>query len=151
MGSYSSFDVTASGLTAQRLRMDVISNNLANINTTRTPQGGPYKRQQVVFETRLKDTVAQQGGVIREIESGEIESVGQGVRVAAIVEDQTPPILVYNPSHPDADANGYVKMPNVNSMYEMVDMMSATRAYEANVAAFNASKSMANKALEIGR
>jgi len=146
MGTYSNFDVTASGLTAQRLRMDVISNNLANSNTTRTPQGGPYKRQQVIFEERLRDTINHQGPIPREV-----ESLGQGVRVSAIVEDQTPPLMVYNPSHPDADANGFVKMPNVNSMYEMVDMMSATRAYEANIAAFNAAKAMANKALEIGR
>lgn len=143
----SSFDISASGLTAQRLRMDTISNNLANINTTRTPQGGPYKRQQVVFESRLKDAIAIQAGNMPQ----EVESLGQGVRVAAITEDNTPPMLVYNPGHPDADANGYVKMPNVNTMYEMVDMMSATRAYEANVQAFNATKSMANKALEIGR
>lgn len=138
-------DTSATGMTAQRLRMDVIANNLANVNTTRTRQGGPYRRQVVVFESRtpsprsFKDTLA---GYL----NGEA-----GVRVKAIREDNSPGQRVYDPSHPDADQEGYVTMPNVNVVSEMVDMISATRAYEANVTALNATKGMAMKALEIGR
>jgi len=117
-------------MAAERLRLDTISSNLANINTTRTPEGGPYRRLMTVVEAALD---------------------GRGVRVARIVQDESPPLLVHNPGHPDADADGNVAMPNVNPVLEMVDMISATRAYEANVAAFNAAKAMAAKALEIGK
>lgn len=137
MSLFNSFDISASGLTAQRLRMDTVANNLANVNTTRTERGGPYRRQMVLFEARTDRT---QGS-----------HVGAGVRVRSIVEDNDPFKLVYDPAHPDADAQGYVHMPNVNVVTEMVDMISASRAYEANVAALNAAKSMAMKALEIGR
>lgn len=139
------FDILASGLTAQRLRMDVIANNIANINTTRTPAGGPYKRQQVIFEARLK-------GLVSNLPlSQEIQAPGDGVRVRGIIEDPSLPLLVYDPQHPDADSNGYVAMPNINVVSEMVDMISATRAYEANIMVLNASKAMALKALDIGR
>jgi len=132
------FDISASGMTAERLRMDTIANNLANVNTTRTARGGPYRRQMVVFEERL----AQASGYgLR----------GNGVRVSRIVEDDDPPRLVYDPHHPDANEQGYVEMPNVNIVTEMVDMITASRAYEANVAALNAAKAMALKALDIGR
>ncbi len=134
---FHSFDISASGLTAQRLRMDTIANNLANVNTTRTERGGPYRRQMPVFQAR--DSFAQT-----------VAGLG-GVRVIQIAEDTDPPRLVYDPAHPDADVNGYVHMPNVNVVTEMVDMISASRAYEANIAAMNAAKSMAMKALEIGR
>ncbi len=134
---------SASGLTAQRLRMDVISNNLANVNTTRTPQGGPYHRQQVVFSSLLADRV----GAAR---SAALDDA-TGVRVAAVVEDPNAVRIVHNPSHPDADAQGNVQYPDIDVVAEMVDMLSANRAYEANVTALNAAKSMALKALDIGR
>lgn len=135
---------SASGLTAERLRMDLIANNIANANTTRTEQGGPYRRRvavlqsQTPFQSFLEQ--AQNGGTPQ-----------GGVRVAAISEDPRPFKLKYDPSHPDADENGYVELPNVDVVTEMVDLISASRAYEANVTAINAFKSMALKALEIGR
>lgn len=125
----STFDISASGLAAQRFRLDVIANNLANAETTRTPQGGPYRRQQVVFE----------GGA------------ENGVETAQAVQDNRPLKSVYRPGDPDADARGYVQMPNVNPVEEMVDLVSATRSYEANATALNASKEMVKKALELGR
>lgn len=127
----------ASGMSGQQFNIDTIANNLANVNTTRTAQGGPYRRQMVVFEERLAEAYGR--------------ALGAGVRVSRIVEDDDPPRLEYNPSHPDADEQGYVRLPNVNVVTEMVDMISASRAYEANVTALNAAKSMALKALEIGR
>jgi len=141
----SAIDTSASGMTAQRLRMDVIANNLANVSTTRTPQGGPYRRQMVIFEARVP-----QGRSFQEVLAGELDS-GAGVRVKEIREDNSPFKRVYDPSHPDAGEDGYVSMPNVNVVSEMIDMISATRAYEANVTCLNATKSMATKALEIGR
>jgi flagellar basal-body rod protein FlgC len=137
------FDVSASGLTAQRLRMDVIANNIANVDTTRTPEGGPYKRQEVIFESRLKELMLSLPM------PRDNQAMGDGVRVAAIVEDNSLPILVYNPGHPDANADGYVAMPNVNPVTEMVDMISASRAYEANIKALQSAKEMAVKALDI--
>jgi flagellar basal-body rod protein FlgC len=139
------FDIAATGLTAQRLRMDTIANNIANVNTTRTSQGGPYKRQQVIFESKLKELMLNLP-VPREG-----QALGNGVRVASIVEDQAPSQLVYDPGHPDADSAGYVAMPNVNIVHEMVDMISATRAYEANIATLNSAKAMITRALDIGR
>ncbi|SHE59150.1 flagellar basal-body rod protein FlgC [Thermoanaerobacter uzonensis DSM 18761] len=146
MNLFSSMDTSASGLTAERVRMDVISQNIANVNTTRTSQGGPYRRKLVI---------------LKEIQPDSFESIldkvkgkysGKGVEVVQISEDvQTPLRRVYDPGHPDADQNGYVEYPNVNIVSEMVDMISATRAYEANVTAFNASKAMFQKSLEIGR
>jgi flagellar basal-body rod protein FlgC len=125
-----SIDVSASALAAQRLRMDLIASNLANAETTRTAEGqGPYKRMQAIFET---------------MEDG-------GVQVKEVMADPRPPQMVFQPGHPDADANGYVAMPNVNAVEEMTDLVSATRSYEANVTALNASKAMTRKALEIGR
>jgi len=146
MGIFSSMEISASGLTAQRLRMDVISNNIANVNTTRTEEGGPYRRQRVVFQERKRDITFRDL-----LEGSYLKQMGAGVRVVAIEEDPSPFKLVYDPSHPDADDNGYVRMPNVNIVTEMVDMISATRSYEANVTAINAAKSMINKALEIGK
>ena len=130
-------------MSAERLRMDVISNNIANANTTRTTQGGAYKRQIVVFEPRTSTDFAS----ILQRE----QSVGEGVRVVGIINDQSPARRVYDPNHPDAGVDGYVEMPNINIVSEMVDMITATRSYEANVAIINASKSMALKALDIGR
>jgi len=146
MGLFNSFVISASGLTAERLRMDVISNNIANVNTTRTENGGPYQRQRVIFEPRgeklqfLFPAIFDRSKRINQF---------QGVRVTEIVDDPTPPKMVYDPGHPDADANGYVAMPNVSIVKEMVDMISATRAYEANVTAVNSAKQMAARALDM--
>jgi flagellar basal-body rod protein FlgC len=138
---FNSLRINASGLTAQRTRMDVVSQNIANANTTRTDAGGPYRRKEVSFEpllqSRMEDLAA---GIIH-----------QGVRVAGISEDQRPPRMVYDPGHPDADVNGYVAYPNVEIVREMADLITSVRAYEANVTAFNASKNLFLKALEIGR
>ena len=140
---FSSLKISATGLTAQRLRMSVIANNIANIETTRTPEGEPYCRQFTVFRPILSNenvSLTNQG-----------RTIGHGVEVAAIVEDALPPRLVYEPGHPDANEEGYVALPNIDPVREMVDMISATRAYEANVAAINATKTMAMRALDIGR
>ena len=140
----SSIDICASGLTAQRLRMDVIANNLANSTTTRTQNGGPYRRQSVVFEAR--------SGARNFKHHLEQEMAGtNGVRVKEIVTDNSPLRQVYEPSHPDANSEGYVSYPNVNVVAEMTDMISASRSYEANITALNSIKRMSAKALEIGR
>ncbi len=146
MDLFRSMAISGSALTAERLRLDVIANNLANVNTTRTAEGGPYRRQQVVFAPRGEETQwmfpgMDQPGTFR----------GRGVRVAGIAADTAAFRRVYEPGHPDADAAGYVSYPNVNVVTEMVDMMAATRAYEANVAAISAAKAMATSALDIGR
>lgn len=147
MSFFSAMDISASGLTAQRLRLDIIANNLANAETTRTDAGGPYRRQVPVFEVRQpEDTFAALLG-----RATGIDGTGGGVRVARIDEDASPFRLKYDPGHPDADAQGYVQLPNVNSVTEMVDMISATRAYEANITAINSAKAMIARALEIGR
>ena len=147
MGFFKALDVGASGLTAQRLRMDTISQNIANVNTTRTENGTPYRRKDVVFQER-KNT--DSFSTYLSNASGSIDG-GNGVRVTKIVEDTSEFKKVYNPGHPDADKDGYVSMPNVDVITEMVNMISATRSYEANVTSINATKSMAMKALEIGR
>ncbi|HWR40399.1 MAG TPA: flagellar basal body rod protein FlgC [Patescibacteria group bacterium] len=143
MGMFGAIDTAGSGMTAERLRMDVISNNIANVNTTRTAEGGPYRRQLVVFAPRSS------GKSFRQTLEGYTEA-GEGVRAVGITKETSPFRLVYEPNHPDANKAGYVEMPNVNIVSEMVDMMTATRAYEANVTAVNAAKSMAMKALDIG-
>ncbi|HHT70337.1 MAG: flagellar basal body rod protein FlgC [bacterium] len=143
---FSSFNISASGLTAQRLRLDIISNNLANVETTQTASGGPYRRQLAIFGARDEETF---GFYLGRALSG--QAVGGGVRVLRIEEDSSPPRRAYQPGHPDADEEGYVLYPNVNVVTEMVDMISASRSYEANAAAFNATKSMVVKALELGR
>jgi flagellar basal-body rod protein FlgC len=144
MGMFGAIDAAASGLTAERLRMDVISNNIANVNTTRTAEGGAYRRQTVVFAPRANETNFAQ------VLSGQLDA-GSGVRVMGISKDNSPARKLYDPAHPDANKDGYVEMPNINIVTEMVDMITATRAYEANVTALNAAKSMALKALEIGK
>lgn len=148
MGLFNSFNISASALTAQRLRMDTISQNIANVNTTRTASGTPYRRKTVVFQEKEADIPFSQ--YLSEQSRSRLFA-GGGVRVTGIVEDPSPFKEVYDPGHPDADENGIVRMPNVEVVAEMVNMISATRAYEANVTALNASKSMALKALEIGR
>ncbi|WP_094607661.1 Flagellar basal-body rod protein FlgC [Sporomusa silvacetica DSM 10669] len=144
MGLFQAIDASASGMTAERLRMDVISNNIANANTTRTAEGGPYRRQMVVFEPRSEQ--ASFGQML----SQQMDT-GDGVRVTGITKDTTPFKLMYDPNHPDANKEGYVEMPNISIVSEMVDMITASRAYEANVTAANAAKSMAMKALDIGK
>lgn len=144
-GMFSAINASASGMTAERLRLDVISNNIANANTTRTAEGGPYRRQMVVFSPR------DEQGSFGSILASSMAAPGEGVRVVGIAKDNSPSRRVYDPNHPDANAEGYVELPNVNIVTEMVDMMTASRAYEANVTAVNAAKSMAMKALEIGK
>ena len=147
LGLYTSIDIAASGLTSQRLRLDVIANNLANINTTRTPKGGAYRRQQTVFYPRGN----YPSFIIPFFQTAiSPNQMGEGVRVVSIKEDPSPLRLVYDPSHPDANPSGYVEYPNVNPVTEMVDMISATRAYEANVQIIQSAKSMAERALQIG-
>ncbi|UCH81505.1 MAG: flagellar basal body rod protein FlgC [Nitrospiraceae bacterium] len=131
------FDVSASALEAQRMRMNTVASNMANAQSTKTEAGGPYVKKDVSFASML-------------INPGESDGL-VGVKVNGIVEDSKPPIVVYDPGHPDADENGNVSMPNINVIEEMVNMMMALRAYEANVKAFNMSKGMYQKALEIGR
>ncbi len=147
MGYFGALDIGASALTAQRLRMDTISQNIANANTTRTENGTPYRRKAVIFEEKSLDAPFSDY-----LSASSRERLGgKGVRVAKIVEDATPFKRVYDPGNPDADADGYVQMPNVDIVTEMVNMISATRAYEANVTSINTAKSMAMKALEIGK
>jgi flagellar basal-body rod protein FlgC len=152
MSIASSMQISASGLTAERVRLDVISNNIANVNTTRGADGQPYRRQQVVFAAR------QEGGAFAAALSaargrgrnGQI--TGAGVQVTAIEPDRTHDFkVVHDPGHPDADANGNVRLPNVEPIVEMVDMIAASRAYEAGVTAINSAKQMQQRALEIGR
>jgi len=147
MSFFSSLDISASGLTAQRLRMDTISQNIANVNTTRTENGTPYRRKAVIFEERSLSTPFSD----YLSEESKDKYTGKGVRVAKIIEDSSSFKKIYDPGHPDADKDGYVLMPNVDIITEMVNMISATRAYEANVTSINTSKSMAMKALEIGK
>ena len=155
MSMFGGIDAAASGLTAERLRMDVISNNLANANTTRTAEGGAYHRRYVVFEPREQweknQTFAGYLSDAVQRKMGRRLGRGNGVRAVRIDEDRTQGPLVYDPGHPDANADGYVERPNVNPVSEMVDMITASRAYEANVTTINAAKSMARKAMEIGK
>lgn len=130
---FSTMQISASGMSAERTRLNIIASNIANAQVTRTRQGGPYRRKEVVFAALLNE---------KEVE---------GVQVAGIFPDRSPFKTVYDPSHPDANAKGYVAMPNVDIAVEMMDMLSATRAYEANLTAFKTTQNMARRALEIGR
>ncbi len=142
LGVFSALEVSASGLSAERIRMNTTASNLANARTTRTAQGGPFRRLDPVFEAvgldRLRGLPSMQRGVSL-------------VRVSKIQEDQRPGTMVYDRSHPDANGQGYVTYPNVNAVEEMVNMITATRAYEAGVTSINSIKQMARSALEIGR
>ncbi len=147
MGMFTSFDINASGLTAQRYRMDIISENVANANTTRTEDGTPYVRKVVTFEEKGGQTVFS-----RVLNKASDKYSGEGVKVSKVYEDTATKMnMVYDPSHPDADENGYVTYPNVNIITEMTNLIDATRSYEANATAFTASKSMALKGLELGQ
>lgn len=146
MGVFDAINISASGLSAERIRMDIISKNIANANTTRTSSGLPYRRKMVVFKEKSSKPFSY---YLSEYSRKSLNK--QGVKISAIVEDKSPFKRVYEPGHPDADKDGYVLMPNVEVVKEMVDMISASRAYEANITAINSSKTMAMKALEIGR
>ena len=146
MSFLDSFDISASGLTAERQRLDIAAENLANTNTTRTESGGTYRRKMVVVQEIPQTAFRSRCNTIL----NRTASKG-GVQVTEIVEDQRDLNPVYNPDHPDADEDGYVMMPNVDPVKETIDGMSATRSYEANITAFNAMKLMAQKALEIGK
>lgn len=149
-GLFNSLNISASGLTAQSLRIDTISQNIANVNTTRDQNGKPYRRKTVVFAekgTNAFEYALQQQGLKRATQLN-----GNGVKVTAIVEDHVTSMkLVYDPSHPDANEDGYVSLPNVNTVTEMTNLIDATRSYEANVTAFNATKNMLLKGLELGQ
>ena len=148
MSFFDAFEISGSGLTAERLRMDTISNNIANANTTRTEDGEPYRRQMPVFETRSQ----RFSDYLRNFMGGEAQSTPRGVRVRGIVEDDSPFKQVYEPEHPDADPEtGYVMKPNVEIVNEMTDMITASRAYEANSTDIDNAKDMAMRTLEIGR
>ena len=152
MGLFGSLDISASALSAERLRMDVTAENLANAQSTRTSNGGPYRRKEVVQESN-GDGFAGALASARAAGVGGAGGAGPqgGVKVTGVVEDQTPNRLVYDPSHPDANAQGYVSMPNVNPVTEMVDLISASRSYEANVTAMQTSKQMFTKTLDLLR
>lgn len=143
MDIFTSLQISSSALSAQRTRLNVISSNLANVGTTRTPEGGPYRKQDVVFRSTPESFEGQLDHAMRGAVSG--------VEVAEIRPNPAPFRTVYEPGHPDADENGMVALPNIDTMAEVVDMMSATRSYEANASAIQAAKRMALKALEIGR
>ena len=144
MSVFGAMDVSATGMTAQQTRMDTISENIANVNTTRDANGNVYKRKTVVFEEKSYPSFSESLSMAN-------GHIGKGVKVSQIVEDDSEGNKVYDPSHPDADENGYVTYPNVNIITEMTDLIDASRSYEANSTAFNASKSMALKGLEIGQ
>jgi flagellar basal-body rod protein FlgC len=145
MNFFDAMHTSASGLSAQRLRMNLTSNNLANTRTTRTEQGGPYQRKEPVFAA----TPVQ--GAFGEMLKTEIGNGPTEVNVVDVVNDAREPLMKYDPVHPDADAQGFVSLPNINMMEEMVNMMTASRSYEANVTAISTTKNMVLKALEIGR
>lgn len=145
MALFNSFNISASGMTSQRFRMDVITENVANVNTTRTEDGTPYRRKVVTFAEK---TVTPFSTVLAEAKG---KYTGSGVKVTRVSEDhETDMIMSYDPSHPDADENGYVTYPNVNIITEMTNLIDASRSFEANVTAFDTSKAMAVKALGIG-
>lgn len=146
MGLFQSFNISASGMTAERFRFDTIAQNIANVNTTRTEDGTPYRRKIVTFQEKSVTPFTSY------YSSARARAVGNGVKVTSVKEDtETDFIMEYDPSHPDADENGYVSYPNVNTVTEMTNMIDATRAYEANTTAFEASKSMARTGLSIGK
>ena len=146
MGLFQAFDISTSGMTAERFRMDTIAQNIANINTTRTEDGTPYRRKIVTFAEKTETPFSQY------YETARARAVGNGVKVTSVKEDdETEMRMVYDPSHPDADENGYVTYPNVNTVTEMTNLIDATRAYEANTTAFDATKSMVQAALNISK
>jgi flagellar basal-body rod protein FlgC len=144
MNFLDSLTISSTGLSAQRLRMNLISSNMANVNTTRTETGEPYKRKDVIFE-------AVETGGFKEVLDERLGEGAGGVKVARVIEDNKPFVEKYDPGHPDADENGYIRLPNVNIVEEMVNMISASRSFEANATAVRATKDMTAIALEIGK
>ena len=144
MNFLDSMTISATGLSAQRLRMNLISSNMANVNTTRTDTGEPYKRKDVIFEAEQKTNFEA------ELDA-RMAQASSGVRVAGIIEDNKPFVEKFDPGHPDADDNGYIRLPNINVVEEMVNMISASRSFEANATAVRTTKDLASVALEIGR
>ena len=145
MDFLTSLKISSSGLAANRKRIAAISSNIANAQTTRTSEGGPYRRKEVVFGSEpARDTFS-------EILEGEIDEAGQSVHASEVLSTNRPPTPKYEPGHPDANAEGFVMYPNINVMEEMADMIAASRSYEANISALNTTKNLAMKALEIGR
>ena len=152
MSLMGSLNVSASGMSAQRTRMDIISQNIANVNTTRDENGDVYRRQTVVFAEKNDSNFESILTAMRTGISRKGDGLGDGVKITGIAEDHVTPMkMVYDPAHPDADEDGYVTMPNVNTVTEMTNLIDATRSFEANVTAFNATKNMALKGLEIGK
>jgi flagellar basal-body rod protein FlgC len=149
MGLFDALGIAGSGLTAQRLRMDVTAENLANAQSTGGPNGQPYRRKEVVLQEASSSSGF--GGTLRAAMASGSSPAGAGVQVAGITEDQSPPRRAYDPGHPDADADGYVTLPNVNPVTEMVDLIDASRAYEANVTAMQSAKQMFTKTLDLLR
>ncbi len=160
MGMFTSFDISATGLSAQRYRMDIISENVANANTTRTEDGTPYRRKVVTFATQetengrsfghVLDSIVGDGRTQNDVTSD--DAIGYGVKITKVGEDYTTDMkMVYDPSHPDADENGYVTYPNVNTVTEMTNLIDASRSYEANATAFQASKSIAMVGLDLSK
>ena len=146
MSMFQSFNINASGMTAQRFRTDIIAENIANVNTTSTESGGPYRRKIVTFQEKDVTPFSQYFSTSKD------RAIGNGVKVTKVTEDYTTDfIMEYDPANPDADENGYVSYPNVNTVTEMTNLIDATRAYEANATAFDASKSMALNGLSIGK
>ena len=162
MGFLNNFDISGYGLSAERFRINIISENIANANTTRTPEGGPYRRKEVIFKAIPFNEVLNQeienGANFHKYENPLNEAGEDGIEakppistvvVDKVVRDDSKPILKYDPTNPDADANGYVAYPNINPVIEMTDLIEATRSYQANVAAFQSAKSMAQSAIGI--
>lgn len=147
MSLLKTMEISASGLAAQRMRMKVISSNIANVNTTRTPGGGAYRRKEVIF-----GALPEHKNFMEELTSQQEADDGtRHVKVLGVAEDSRPPKMKYDPNHPDANEEGYVELPNIDVVEEMTNMMVSKRSYEANIAAINATKNMINKALEIGK
>jgi flagellar basal-body rod protein FlgC len=149
MGLYGSTEISASGISAERLAMDVIANNLANANTTRTPEGGAFKRQLIVFAQKQEQSESAGMDPLGASDDSDPGKSFDGVSVVGIVSDPGPDRMVYDPTHPDADTNGYVHLPNIDSVKEMVDMIAASRAYQADVTAIKEDNNMSNAAMNL--
>lgn len=146
MSMLDSLEISSSGLAAQRTRMKVISSNIANVNTTRTPGGGPYRRKETIFAA-----LPSHKSFLKELIDQERDDSTRHVKVVGIVEDSRPPKLKFDPNHPDANEEGYVELPNIDVVEEVTNMMISKRSYEANIAAINATKNMIIRSLEIGK
>ncbi|MFH1675695.1 MAG: flagellar basal body rod protein FlgC [bacterium] len=149
MGLFGTLNISASGMTAQRMRMDVIADNIANANTTRTPQGGPFRRHLAVFAERVDSPIGSRSAKANNWNSALMPY--DGVRVVGVTEDSSPFKTVHDPGHPDADENGNVMYPNVDPITEMVDLIEANRAYEANLSTFETNKQLFMRTLTMGR